>query len=229
MALPSSARAYALPPLTDAIELQALAAGIGADVTLDACERLLAYLDAMLAENEHVNLTAVREREAAVRFHALDSLSVACGGFDDEPREVLDLGTGNGFPGVAIACVFPRARVVLMDRTLKKLKAIERALAASGFDAARFESMQMDAGEGPAHGLGKRFDLIATRAVGPPTAIAPLAKPMMARDARLLCWINGDAEVTVQLKGALKRQYEVEYRLPEPDERLRRLVHYGRG
>ena len=43
-----------------------LAAGIHSEISLEGATLLLAYLDAMLAENENVNLTAVREREAAV-------------------------------------------------------------------------------------------------------------------------------------------------------------------
>jgi 16S rRNA (guanine527-N7)-methyltransferase len=205
------------------------ARALGAELRATDAERLLAYLDAMLAENAHVNLTAVREREAAVLFHALDSVVLARAALDAPPGRALDLGTGNGFPGVAIACVFPRARVVLMDRTLKKLKAIERALAAAGFDAARFETIQMDAGEAPARGYKSAFDLIATRGVGPPAAIAPLAKPLLVRGGQLLCWLSDDAEAPAQLKGALKRVRTVEYVLPSPAGRKRRLVQYGRG
>jgi 16S rRNA (guanine527-N7)-methyltransferase len=215
--------------VTDPDAFQALAADLGAEISGACAARLLAYLDAMLAENEHVNLTAVREREAAVLFHALDSVALARAAFDAPPGRALDLGTGNGFPGVAIACVFPRAHVVLMDRTRKKLKAIERALAAAGFDAARFETIQMDAGEAPARGYKSAFDLIATRGVGPPAAIAPLAKPLLARGGQLLCWLSDDAEAPSQLKGALKRVGTVEYVLPAPAGRRRRLVQYGRN
>ena len=215
--------------MIDPTAFQALAAGIGAEISLDCAARLLAYLDAMLAENEHVNLTAVRDRETAVLFHALDSVALVRASLDEAPEKALDLGTGNGFPGVAIACVHPRAHVVLMDRTLKKLKAIERALAAAGFDAARFETIQVDASEAPAHGYRSAFDLITTRAVGPPTAIAPLAKPLLVRGGQLLCWMSDDAEAPSQLKGALKRVSVVDYALPAPAGRRRRLVQYGRG
>jgi 16S rRNA (guanine527-N7)-methyltransferase len=215
--------------VTDATELQALAAGIGTTISRDGATRLLAYLDALLAENRHVNLTAVREREAAVLFHALDSLALATGVLDEPPQQALDLGTGNGFPGVAIACVFPEARVTLMDRTLKKLKAIERALAAAGFDLKRFETIQMNASEAPAHGLSSRFDLITARAVGTPAEVGRIAKPLLAGGGRLLLWLGGEVEAPLELKGGLRRVSSFEYALPAPAERLRRLVGYGHG
>lgn len=214
--------------MTDATAFLELAAGIQAELTPAGAERMLAYLDAMLAENERVNLTAVRDREAAVLFHALDAAALGCGGFEAPPEKALDLGTGNGFPGVAIACLWPDAKVYLMDRTLKKLKAIERALDAAGFPAGQFETLQLDASEAPARGFKSAFDLITTRAVGPPTAIAPLARPLMKRGARLCCWLSGEMEAPSQLKGALKLLGDVEYDLPAPAARRRRLVHYGR-
>ena len=214
--------------MTEPAAFLELAAGIHSELNLAAAERLLAYLDAMLAENERINLTAVRERDAAVLFHALDAAALGCGGFDAPPEKALDLGTGNGFPGVAIACLWPNAKVWLMDRTLKKLKAIERALEAAGFPAGQFETLQMDASEAPARGFKSTFDLITTRAVGPPTAIAPMAKPLMKRGARLCCWLSEDMDAPSQLKGGLKLLGDVEYDLPPPASRRRRLVHYGR-
>lgn len=205
-----------------------LAAGIHSEIDLEGATRLLAYLDAMLAENEKVNLTAVREREAAVLFHALDSAAVGCGGFDAAPTKVLDLGTGNGFPGVAVACFYPYAKITLMDRTLKKLKAIERAVQACDFRPGTFEYVQMDAAEAPSRGYKSKFDLITTRAVGPPIDIAPLAKPLLVRGGRLLCWLSDGMESPSQIKGGLKRLGGVDYYLPAPADRQRHLVHYGR-
>jgi 16S rRNA (guanine527-N7)-methyltransferase len=205
-----------------------LAAGIHSEIDLEGATRLLAYLDAMLAENGRVNLTAVREREAAVLFHALDAAAIGCGGFDAAPTRVLDLGTGNGFPGVAVACFYPWAKITLMDRTLKKLKAIERAVEACDFRPGTFSYPQMDAAEAPARGYKSKFDLVTTRAVGPPAVIGPLAKPLLERGGRLLCWLSDDMEDPSQLKGGMKRLGGVNYYLPAPADRSRRLVHYGR-
>lgn len=78
----------------------AAAKALGAELDEPRAARLLAYLDAMLTLNEQINLTAVRDREQAVVLHALDGLAFARTGL--HPRHALDLGTGNGFPGVAV-------------------------------------------------------------------------------------------------------------------------------
>ena len=64
-----------------------------------AANKLLSYLDLVLERNEHINLTAVRDRDEAIVKHVLDSLAV----FDlpeyKEANTVIDVGTGAGFPG----------------------------------------------------------------------------------------------------------------------------------
>ncbi|MEC7726038.1 MAG: RsmG family class I SAM-dependent methyltransferase, partial [Planctomycetota bacterium] len=82
------------PEPTDAPALVEKAAAIGVTLDVDAAEEVLAYLDAMLATNQHINLTAGRDREAAVVLHALDSVAFQLAAI--RPQHVLDLGTGNG-------------------------------------------------------------------------------------------------------------------------------------
>ena len=212
--------------MTDPFAFQTLAADIGAEVTAEAATRLLAFLDAMLDENQRINLTAVRDREAAVLFHALDSVALGRCGLEKPPTRALDLGTGNGFPGVAIACLFPEARVVLMDRRLKKLNAIMRALEAAGFDTAQFEIAHMDAVVARSEGYKAHFDLVTTRAVGPPEAVGKLAKPLLAPGARFVAWLSDGAEAPEKLKCGLELTDSAEYELPAPASRTRRIASY---
>ena len=212
--------------MIDAIQLQTLCSTIGVSIPALGCECLLAYLDAMLVENQTINLTAVREREASVMFHALDSLAMGLVEFEVSPTRALDLGTGNGFPGVAIACLFPEAHVVLMDRTHKKLSAIQRALSAAGFAMEQFEAVHLNANEAPARGYGGIFDLITTRAVGPPAEMGRMAQPLLAKGGSLLTWLSEGTEAPAKLSRSLRKVAEYEYHLPAPADRTRRLVRY---
>ncbi|MFT5290082.1 MAG: 16S rRNA (guanine527-N7)-methyltransferase [Planctomycetota bacterium] len=211
-----------------ASDLTELATGIGCEIPQDRAELLLAYLDAMLEENLNVNLTAVRDRETAVIFHALDSLAMGNKAFGLRPHNCLDLGSGNGFPGIAIACLFPNAKVLLMDRTLKKLKAIERAVESAGFQPGQISTTQMNASEAPAHGYRRSFDLVTVRAVGPAREMGILAKPLLPKGGSLLCWLSSDTEVAAALPGDLRKKGDLQYSLPSPGERTRRLVSYQR-
>lgn len=217
-----------VPGVTTASELKALAAAIDCTISIQAGEQLLAYLDAMLDENQRINLTAVRERAAAVLFHALDSLALGSRVLRVNTASCLDLGTGNGFPGVAVACLFPDAEVVLMDRTLKKLKAIERALAVAGFDPERVRTEQLDAAAAPAHGHGRRYDLVTARAVGEPQVIAQLALPLIKGGGGFLCWMSVEQRAASPLPKAYRNSRYFEYELPAPASRQRILARFGR-
>lgn len=199
----------------------------------DAAMRLLRYLDAMLVENVHVNLTAIRAPEPALVLHAVDSLAMALAfdlasdrARDHAPTAALDLGSGNGFPGIVVHVLWPQCRVVLCDRTQKKVAAIERALTNAG--CAGVEAVALDAGQ--AHALrpewARAFDLVTVRAVGDPDHVAALARPLLRPKGHLLLWL--DAATKAPGIGGFAKPRTYDYALPDPAPRLRRLVVYRR-
>lgn len=211
---------------TDANRLVALAKTLGVTIDEPNASQLLAYLDAMLVVNEQINLTAVRDREQAVVLHALDGLAFGILGL--RPSHALDIGTGNGFPGVAVAALHPRASVVLLDRTAKKLRAIGTCLLTARIPGV--ETLQLDAQQAP--GLRKdmraAFDCITARAVATPQECAAMAKPLLAPRGALVLWLDMATEAPPQLEG-LRREADVPYDLPEPAARRRRLAVYRRN
>ena len=86
---------------------------------------LLAYLDLVLVRNEHINLTAVRDRNEALVKHVLDSLAIADLPEYRDAENIIDVGTGAGFPGALLAIVDPEKEFTLLDSTLKRLKVID--------------------------------------------------------------------------------------------------------
>ena len=86
---------------------------------------LLAYLDLVLVRNEHINLTAVRDRNEALVKHVLDSLAIVDLPEYKEAQTIIDVGTGAGFPGALLAIVSPEKQFTLLDSTLKRLRVID--------------------------------------------------------------------------------------------------------
>ena len=158
---------------------------LGVPLGAEQVRRLEAYLDAVLEINKSLNLTAVRDRDGAVLRHLLDSLTVvpvwhAVAGAAP-PRRVLDLGTGGGFPGAVLAVAWPASRVLMIDGTGKKVRAVTACLAQAGIVNA--QALQVRGNDLPKARPGSRgaSDLCVARAVGPAEELvrelAPLTAP----------------------------------------------------
>ena len=98
----------------------------------EKAKNLFAYLDMVLERNEHINLTAVRDRDEAAVKHLLDSLAITDLPEYKKAGEIIDVGTGAGFPGALLAIVSPEKEFILLDSTLKRLKVIDEFAAVLG-------------------------------------------------------------------------------------------------
>lgn len=95
-------------------------------------DKLLSYLDMVLERNEHINLTAVRDRDEAIVKHVLDSLAICDLPEYRSAKTIIDVGTGAGFPGALLAIVSPDKEFTLLDSTLKRLRVIDEFAEALG-------------------------------------------------------------------------------------------------
>jgi 16S rRNA (guanine527-N7)-methyltransferase len=188
-------------------------------------EILEPFLRALLDENTRINLTAVRDLAEARVLHVLDSLALQQLALSPTPTECLDLGSGNGFPGIALRFLYPDAAVTLLDRTRKKLLAIERVLATIGMEG--ITTIHADAEQAPKSNpeLVSKFDLVTARAVADPSRVASLASPLMAEDGHLVLWLDERTTAPTRLTG-VKLAKTLDYELPEPASRRRRLAWY---
>lgn len=145
------------------------------------------YLARMLDENEKLNLSGIKDWHQGLALHVVDSLFLWTA-TAKPPRVVLDIGSGNGFPGVAAGSLWPEARVVLVERRQKKARAI--AACAKDAGLANVETLALDAGQIPSlhpelrHGC----DLVLSRATAALADIARLAAPLLRQEGLLVQW-----------------------------------------
>ncbi|WP_431100929.1 16S rRNA (guanine(527)-N(7))-methyltransferase RsmG [Roseateles noduli] len=108
---------------------------LGLDLTDEQLDRLIAYLDLLSKWNKVYNLTAVRDPQAMLTQHLVDSLSLipplrrhAAG----EPLRLMDVGSGGGLPGVVIAICDATIDVTCVDTVGKKAFFIAQVAAEIG-------------------------------------------------------------------------------------------------
>jgi 16S rRNA (guanine527-N7)-methyltransferase len=85
---------------------------------------LLQYIALLLKWNKAFNLTAIRQPEAMITKHIVDSLAVSTYLQGDN---IIDVGTGAGIPGIPLAIIYPNRRFTLMDSNGKKVRFMEQA------------------------------------------------------------------------------------------------------
>ncbi len=149
--------------------------------------RIQRYLVRMLEENEKLNLSGIRDMHEALALHVVDSLFLWTA-IAKPPKLILDIGSGNGFPGVAAASLWPGARVILVERRQKKSAAIATCAKAAGMT--NVECLALDAGQLPSlHAeLRRSCDLVLSRATASLSEIAKLASPLLRREGILVQW-----------------------------------------
>ena len=86
-------------------------------------DQLMTYLNLVEKWNRVYNLTAIRERDEMIKLHFLDSLSI----FNHvHVKNILDVGSGAGFPGIVLAITKPELKVTVMDSVNKKTTFMEQ-------------------------------------------------------------------------------------------------------
>ena len=159
------------------------AAELGVQLDASQLDVLWRYGVMLREHNQHVNLTSIVSPEGILTLHMLDSLTVAP--HLGEARNIIDVGTGGGFPGIPLAVAYPERKLTLIDGTQKKIRFVGEAIAALDIRnatalAARAEHMAQ--GE---H-VGRVFDLVIARAVGNLGELVHNAGRLVAPEGRLL-------------------------------------------
>jgi 16S rRNA (guanine527-N7)-methyltransferase len=153
-------------------------AALGLSLTAEQHARLLRYLALLQKWNRVYNLTAIRDEAKLVSHHLLDSLAVVP---HLRGHRVLDVGTGAGLPGIAIAVASPAVEVVMLDSNHKKLAFVTQAVGELGLSNASVERTRVEQWH-PARG----FDTVISRAFAELPDFARLAGHLLAPGGRLL-------------------------------------------
>ena len=117
--------------------LETLKAGLprlGLTLTDAQVQTLCDFGNAVIRQNEVMNLTAITEPTQVAKLHLLDSLTVLTTG-DFAGKTLIDVGCGAGFPGVPLAIACPELKVTLLDSLGKRVHWLEEILPQLGVQA----------------------------------------------------------------------------------------------
>jgi 16S rRNA (guanine527-N7)-methyltransferase len=137
-----------------------------------------------LVQAEPTSITTVRDPERGVDLHISDSLAGLSVRALREAEAIADLGTGGGFPGLALATALPATEITLVESVGKKCKFLQRAADAAGLANVRIVNARAEAW---AAGLGTQ-DVVTARALGPLNVIVEYAAPLLRDGGSFVAW-----------------------------------------
>jgi 16S rRNA (guanine527-N7)-methyltransferase len=145
-----------------------------------------------LAE-EPASVTTVRDPMEGVERHVEDSLTALRVPQVRDARVICDIGSGSGFPGLALAAALPTASVQLVESVERKCSFLSRTVSAASIPNAEIVCCRAEDWAG---GQGKA-DVVTARALAPLAVLAEYAAPLLRDGGLLVAWksIPSDAEV----------------------------------
>lgn len=167
-------------------------------VTLDreALMRLDLYAERLIETNRRFNLTAVTDPDEVTVKHFADSLVLL--GKTEFPAgaSLLDVGTGAGFPGLALKLARPDLQVAFLDGTRKKLGFISSVLEETGLAGETLHLRAEEAGKQPKY--REKFDFVTARAVADMAVLVEYCLPFVRAGGLFLAMKSAAAEEEVQ-------------------------------
>jgi 16S rRNA (guanine527-N7)-methyltransferase len=131
--------------------------------------------------NQNVNLTRITSPETFWEKHLWDSLwgiKTWLTASDPAPMQIVDIGTGGGFPGIPVAITQPHWQMTLLDATRKKVACLEQLCSFLTLHQVRPMCERAETfGHHPAERA--QYDLALIRAVGPASSCAEYALPLL--------------------------------------------------
>ncbi|MBR1549838.1 MAG: 16S rRNA (guanine(527)-N(7))-methyltransferase RsmG [Bacteroidales bacterium] len=124
--------------------------------------------------NAQINVISRKDMENFYEHHVLHSLAIAKAIQFAPMTEVLDVGTGGGFPGVPLAIMFPDARFTLIDSIGKKIKVVNDVIDRLGLTNSK--AMQIRAEQ-----LDGEYDFVVSRAVTTLGEFVPWVKKKISK------------------------------------------------
>ena len=165
-------------------------AQLGVEVSERALERYRTYYEYLEERNKVMNLTAISGTEDVARLHFLDCAALL-GLADLAGKKVIDVGTGAGFPGLALKIACPAMELTLLDSLDKRINFLKNTCEKLGFDDVT--CIHSRAEEIPA-GFRQGFDFALSRAVARLNLLCELCLPYVKKGGAFIAMKGSDLE-----------------------------------
>jgi 16S rRNA (guanine527-N7)-methyltransferase len=202
---------------------------LGIEPTNKKVDKLIAFKEIMLEWNENVNLTAITEEKEIFIKHFLDSATCLSEGYIKEGMNIIDVGTGAGFPGIPVMILMDGLKMTLLDSLNKRVIFLSEAIKKLDLrDITAVHGRAEEAGVNKAY--RECYDIVLSRAVASLNVLCEYCLPFAKIGGYFLCQKGpeieeeiGNASSAIKILGGIIREVK-EYKLPFSDIRHNIIV-----
>ncbi len=160
--------------------------------------------------NNKINVISRKDMDNFYEHHVLHSLSIACLFPLPDDYDVMDLGSGGGFPGLPLAIFFPNVKFCLVDSIKKKLTVVDEISAAIGLTNVSTQHKRAEQIQ------DKKYDVVLSRAVAPLKDLCRWSKHLIKSSQTkgetlhgLICLKGGDLNKEIGESGCNPDIYDI--------------------
>lgn len=160
-------------------------------------EQFAALYDLYVDWNSKINVISRKDIENLYTHHVLHSLAIAKLIQFTDGTQIMDVGTGGGFPGVPLAILFPECNFLLVDSIGKKIRVATEVSNAIGLENIQFRHCR-------AEEVKEKFDFVVSRAVMPLPDLVKIIRKNISKEQRnalpngLICLKGGNLDSELQ-------------------------------
>ena len=195
---------------------------LGVSLTDRQIEQFLIYYELLTEWNSFMNLTAITEYEDVLKKHFVDSVSLIQAVDIRKELTLIDVGTGAGFPGLALKIAYPELKVTLLDSLQKRIQFLDAVIEKLGLEGIETIHGRAEDFAKPQK-LRENFDLCVSRAVANLSTLSEYCLPFVKVGGHFIPYKSEkiaqekeEAKKALELLGG-KFERQVEFMLPSSD------------
>lgn len=189
------------------------------DFTEEQVKQFAALEELYKEWNSKINVISRKDIEGLYEKHVLHSLSIAAAFDFEKGSEIIDIGTGGGFPGIPLAIFFPEVKFHLVDSIGKKLKVVDAIAKEISLENVTTQHIRAEEIK------SRKFDFAVSRAVAPLKELWKWSRPLLRNSKSeirnpklapgLICLKGGDLAQEISKSNTRPRVVEIFQLFPE--------------
>lgn len=164
-------------------------------LTEEQIEKFYNYMNLLIEWNKKINLTAIVEPKDIILKHFIDSLTIEK--YIKKGENIIDVGTGAGFPGIPLKIAREDLKITLADSLNKRINFLNEVI--NKLDLKNIETIHTRAEElGKNKKYREKFDIATSRAVANMSTLSEYLIPFIKVKGRCICMKSSDIDTELE-------------------------------